>query len=135
MRRAILFAMTAATAVVLSTGMFIGLSRTAEAAKPQFVFESVSLVDEGDCVATLTWSGLKGGKPLEIMTNLRQKSGGGSVQGATQTYTVRQGDGQLVIHYGAVPNATDSSLTFEATFVMQGDDVFVSASGSCDHLT
>jgi hypothetical protein len=110
--------------------MFIGLTRTAEAAKPQLVVDTPTLVDNGDCVATATWSGLKGGKQLEIRTRLAN-SDGTSVVGATQTYTVRQGDGQLVINYGTLPFGTDTSLVFEGTFVTRDGNVFVSAAGTC----
>jgi hypothetical protein len=131
MRRAILFAMTAATALALSAGTFIGLSSAAEAAKPQLVVNQPTLVDNGDCIATVTWSGVKGGKALDIETRLLDHEGQ-PVVGETQTYTVRQGDGQLQIDYGPAPRwATDSSLIFEATFVSRDGDVFVSAAGTC----
>jgi hypothetical protein len=124
MRRAILFLVTASALAVVTLS-------TAEAAKPALIIESVSLTDTGNCVATVTWSGLKGGKALDIETSLldheRQP-----VVGATQTYTVRQGAGQLQIDYGPAPIwATDTSLIFEATFVTREGDVLASAPGTC----
>ena len=125
MPRAILLLITAAALAVVTLS-------TAEAAKPALVVESVFLTDTGNCVATVTWSGLKGGKSLDIATNLREVTGGGSVPGATQTYTVRQGAGMLQIDYGPAPQwATDTRLIFEATFVTRDGNVFASAAGTC----
>jgi hypothetical protein len=123
MRRAILFLITAAALAVVALS-------PAEAAKPQLVVESISLTDTDDCVATVTWTGLKGGKALDIRTRLAYDEGT-SVIGATETFTVRQGVGQLVVNYGTVPFATDTSLNFEATFETRDGDVTASAHGTC----
>jgi hypothetical protein len=125
MRRTILFALAAATAFALAAGTF-----TSEAAKRSLSVSTVSLVDGGDCVGTVTWTGLKGGKALDIRTRLAYDDGT-SVIGATETFTVRQGVGQLVVNYGTVPFATDTSLNFEATFETRDGDVTVSAHGTC----
>jgi hypothetical protein len=102
----------AATVFALSAGMPLGRSGVAEAGKPALVIEAGSLTDSGDCVGVVNWSGLPGGRHMNITVSLTD-SQGGNVWGSFRSETVRQDAGQLTIDFGSqTGDAAEMNVTF-----------------------
>jgi hypothetical protein len=103
MLRSALIVTAAAAVFALSAGMlFGGGSHGAEAAKPQLVPGTATISSDasGNCVVTVTWSGLHGGKPMWVNTQLMD--GSTQPKGGTASIKVRSGDGQVVVVYDGV---------------------------------
>ena len=111
LRRALIVA--AAVAVfALSAGMLFGRSDGVEAAKPQLVVDGASISGDGNgnCIVTVTWHGLHGGKPMWVNTRLTSR--GQNVPDTGASTKVRSGDGQLQVVYEGVPGADGVMVSF-----------------------
>ena len=125
MRRVLLVVSVVAAWAALSAGTLTGGSGVAEA-KPELVYGDTTFdVDgAGNCIATVTWSGVKGGKLLLVQWIIR---GGPDPQPSGQE-GVKQGDLQATINLGPVsliPTGRSLELVFldrREGFILSPDD-------------
>jgi hypothetical protein len=104
MRRLSLLVVVAASVLALSAGTLAGRTDRVEGAKPALENVNTTLeVVDGNCVATVTWSGLKGGKVLHVTTWLADPDHS-MFPASFSTREARQGDGRIVVNLG-IPEA------------------------------
>ena len=142
MRRMSLLVVVAASVFALSAGTLAGRTDTVEGAKPALVHGGVTLTEDGagHCVGTVTWSGLKGGKPLKVHARLASFNGTTwqtvLQDGANVVHEVKGGAGQLVVDYGVDVNATSTSLRLFVSYEERDGDIIggaiYEADGTCD---
>jgi hypothetical protein len=105
-----LMAAAAVVAIALSTGTLLGSFDEAEAGKPELSIDGILVTDDPDCVVTVNWSGLKGGRMLEVGTRLQDASGD-PIDDATKSTTARYDAGQVVEDFGDVTGVASVLVT------------------------
>ncbi|HEU0075098.1 MAG TPA: hypothetical protein VFS30_13930 [Dehalococcoidia bacterium] len=96
---------------VASAGTLDGWSRSAEAGKPELVIGDISITDTENCIVAVNWSGLKGGRELEVVTRLLDASGD-PLSGSTKNRLARYDVGQVVFDFGDVTGVAEVVVTF-----------------------
>jgi hypothetical protein len=107
-----LMAAAAVVAIAISTGTLLGGFDEAEAGKPELVIGDISITDDPDCVVTVNWSGLKGGRDLGIGTRLLDESMD-TIDNGTIATTARYDAGQIVHNHGDAVGVAYVVVTFE----------------------
>jgi hypothetical protein len=133
MLRVSVLAALAAAVFALSAWTLEGRNSSVEAGKPALVVGQATFTD---CMGTVNWSGLKGGKTLWIRTWLVYDSGN-PVVGTNQSIAVRQGAGRferdfsaLEIDVEALASAVGMEVRFEDHKFNTIDSAF--ATGECE---
>jgi len=114
---------------VASAGTLDGWSRSAEAGKPELVIGDISITDTENCIVTVNWSGLKGGRQLEVGTKLVNASVG-NIDGGLKSTTARYDAGQVVVDYGDITGVAAVEVTFSDPKAQPMDDT-IRVVGSC----
>ena len=109
-----LMAAAAVVAIALSTGTLLGSFDKAEAGKPELIIGDVSVsMESGNCVLSVDWSGVRGGKKMWVTTRLNDDEKGSAIFGTTVQNEVRQDEGHLEVVYPATPGVVGATVSFD----------------------